>query len=237
MIVITHVIIQRMEYSVLVVEDDAGIRKYLKELLLENGYAVQTASNGLAALDLIEKTQPNLVIVDLGLPDISGESIINDIRKNNVESAIVVLTGRDAVSDVVQGLDIGADDYITKPFTAEELLARVRARLRQRGEKDSKLTVDDLELDTRTMEVKRAGELISLTPQEFKLLEYLMSNREHVLTREMILNRIWVYSPDVETRVVDVYIGYLRKKVDSKAKKKLIHSVRGFGYVLKDKAS
>ncbi len=226
-----------MEYSVLVVEDDAGIRKYLKELLLENGYAVQTASNGLAALDLIEKTQPNLVIVDLGLPDISGESIINDIRKNNVESAIVVLTGRDAVSDVVQGLDIGADDYITKPFTAEELLARVRARLRQRGEKDSKLTVDDLELDTRTMEVKRAGELISLTPQEFKLLEYLMSNREHVLTREMILNRIWVYSPDVETRVVDVYIGYLRKKVDSKAKKKLIHSVRGFGYVLKDKAS
>jgi len=146
---------------------------------------------------------------------------------------VIILTARDSTADVVQGLDIGADDYITKPFTAEELLARIRARLRQRGQNNHKLEIADLELDTKSLEVKRGSKLIKLTPQEFKLLEYLMSNQNQVLTREMILNRIWPSAPDVETRVVDVYIGYLRKKIDTGFENNLIHSVRGFGYVIK----
>ena len=223
-----------MANSILVVEDDIGIRKYLKELLLENGYSAQTASDGISAMKLVEKTQPNLVILDLGLPDIAGESLCKDIKKNYPDTEIVILTARDTISDVVQGLDIGADDYITKPFTAEELLARIRARLRAKGQNNTKLKVDGLELDTKTLEVKRGERQIKLTPQEFKLLEYLMGNQNQVLTREMILNRIWPSAPDVETRVVDVYIGYLRKKIDSGEDKNLIHSIRGFGYVIKN---
>jgi DNA-binding response OmpR family regulator len=225
-----------MSNSILVVEDDTGIRKYLKELLLESGYSVQAAADGVTAIKFVEKTQPNLVLLDLGLPDIAGETLCKDIKKNFPETEVVILTAKDSTSDVVQGLDIGADDYVTKPFTAEELLARIRARLRARGQTDSKLHVADLELDTRTLEVKREEKQIKLTPQEFKLLEYLMSNQNQVLTREMILNRIWPSAPDVETRVVDVYIGYLRKKIDNGFSKPLIHSVRGFGYVIKDKA-
>jgi DNA-binding response OmpR family regulator len=225
---------KRMANSVLVVEDDIGIRKYLKELLLENGYSAQTAQDGISAMKMVEKTQPNLVVLDLGLPDIAGETLCKDIKKNFPEIEVVILTARDSISDVVQGLDIGADDYVTKPFTAEELLARIRARLRAKGQNNTKLKVADLELDTKTLEVKRGNRQIKLTPQEFKLLEYLMGNQNQVLTREMILNRIWPSAPDVETRVVDVYIGYLRKKVDAGEDKNLIHSIRGFGYVIKD---
>lgn len=224
-----------MPNSILAVEDDTGVRKYLKELLLENGYSVQTAADGVTAMKLVERTQPNLVVLDLGLPDISGETLCRDIKKSYPEIEVVILTARDATADVVQGLDTGADDYITKPFTAEELLARIRARLRQKGQNNHLLEIADLTLDTKTLEVKRGEKLIKLTPQEFKLLEYLMSNQNQVLTREMILNRIWPSAPDVETRVVDVYIGYLRKKIDLGYPKNLIHSVRGFGYVIKDK--
>lgn len=227
---------ERMANSILIVEDDTGIRKYLKELLLESGYSVQAAPDGVSAMKTVERTQPNLVLLDLGLPDISGETLCKDIKKNYPDIGIVILTARDSISDVVQGLDLGADDYITKPFTSEELLARLRARLRARGQTDSTLSISDLTLDTKTLEVQRGTSQIKLTPQEFKLLEYLMSNQNQVLTREMILNRIWPSAPDVETRVVDVYIGYLRKKIDSGFDKNLIHSVRGFGYVIKDKS-
>lgn len=225
-----------MANSILVVEDDTGIRKYLKELLLESGYSVQAASDGVTAIKSVERTQPNLVLLDLGLPDISGETLCKDIKKNFPDTEVVILTAKDSTSDVVSGLDLGADDYVTKPFTAEELLARIRARLRAKGQTDSKLRVADLELDTKTLEVKRGTKQIKLTPQEFKLLEYLMSNQNQVLTREMILNRIWPSAPDVETRVVDVYIGYLRKKIDSGFENNLIHSIRGFGYVIKNKS-
>lgn len=223
-----------MVYNVLVIEDDEGIQKYLKELLLDNGYTVQTASDGVAALELLKSSQPDLVVVDLGLPKLSGESVVREIRKTYPAIPIMILTARDSVSDIVQGLDLGADDYITKPFVADEFLARVRARLRSTEDGDSKLKVDNLELDDKTLEVRREGKLIQLTPQEFKLLEYLMKNKGRVLTREMILNRIWTYSPDVETRVVDVYMGYLRKKIDEGYNKKLVHSVRGFGYMIKE---
>src|SRR3989338_5251496 len=223
-----------MTSTILIVEDDSGLQKYLKELLLDNGFSAQSASDGIQALNSISKSEPDLVILDLGLPNMSGEAVCMEIRKKYPDLPVIILTAKDAVSDIVQGLNLGADDYMTKPFVADELLARVKARLRSKGIQDTKLKVGDLELDNKTLEVKRKEKNIQLTPQEFKLLQYLMSNKGRILTREMILNRVWLYSPDIETRVVDVYMGYLRKKIDADLEKKLIHSVRGFGYMIKD---
>lgn len=223
-----------MAQTILVVEDDTGLQKYLKELLLDNGYSVQTASDGVQALNSIAKLPPELVLLDLGLPNMSGEAVCAEIRKKYPDLRVIILTAKDGVADIIHGLDLGADDYMTKPFLADELLARVKARLRYRSENDSRLKVDSLELDNKTFEVTRDSKPIQLTPQEFKLLQYLMNNKGRILTREMILNRVWLYSPDIETRVVDVYMGYLRKKIDSGFKKRLLHSVRGFGYMVKD---
>ncbi|RJQ36920.1 DNA-binding response regulator [Candidatus Microgenomates bacterium] len=220
--------------TILIVEDDNGLQKYLRELLLDKGYSVQTASDGIQALNYIQKLPPDLIILDLGLPNMSGESVCSEIRKKYPDLRIVILTAKDNVSDIVRGLNLGADDYMTKPFQAEELIARINARLRYREDSNPKLKITDLELDSKTLEVKRSGNLIQLTPKEFKLLQYLMNNKGRILTREMILNRIWLYSPDIETRVVDVYMGYIRKKIDSGHDKKLIHSVRGFGYMIKE---
>ncbi len=223
-----------MTRTILIVEDDLGLQKYLKELLLDNGYSVQAASDGAQALNSIQKLPPDLVLLDLGLPNMSGESVCMEIRKKYPSVRVVILTAKDGITDIVEGLDLGADDYMTKPFVADELLARIKARLRYQEGSNTKLQVGDLELDNSTLEVKRQGKLIQLTPQEFKLLQYLMSNQGRILTREMILNRVWLYSPDIETRVVDVYMGYLRKKIDQIAPKKLLHSVRGFGYMIKN---
>lgn len=223
-----------MVNKILVVEDDIGLQKYLKELLLDNNFMVQAASDGITALNSIAKVPPDIVILDLGVPNMSGESVCQEIRKKYPNLPVIILTAKDSVSDIVQGLNLGADDYVTKPFVADELLARIKARLRSNGEIDTKLKVDNLELDDKTLEVKRDDKLIQLTPQEFKLLEYLMRNKGRILTRDMILNRVWLYSQDIETRVVDVYMGYLRKKIDSSFKHKLLHSVRGFGYMIKE---
>lgn len=220
--------------TVLVVEDDTGLQKYLKELLTENGYSVKTVSDGVQALNFISKTTPDVVILDLGLPNMNGESVCLEIRKKYPDITVIILTARDGVSEIVSGLNLGADDYMTKPFVAEELLARIKARLRNKKSGNSILKVADLELNSEKFEVLRNDKLIQLTPQEFKLLEYLMNNQGRILTREMILNRVWLASPDIETRVVDVYMGYLRKKVDLGKNKKLIHSVRGFGYMIKE---
>lgn len=223
-----------MVKTILVVEDDLGLQKYLKELLLDNGFNVQAASDGIQALKSIEKLLPDLVVLDLGLPNMSGEAVCSEIRKKYPDLPVVILTAKDGVEDIVQGLDLGADDYMTKPFVADEFLARLRARLRFQNGTDTTLKVGDLELDNKSLTVVRSGKNIQLTPQEFKLLQYLMSNKGRILTREMILNRVWLYSPEIETRVVDVYMGYLRKKIDSDYNEKLIHSVRGFGYMIKD---
>ncbi len=223
-----------MTHTILVVEDDKGLQKYLKELLLDNGYNVHIAGDGIVALEYLSKSEPDIVVLDLGLPNMSGEAVCSEIRKKYGDLPIIILTAKDSVSDIVQGLNLGADDYMTKPFVADEFLARINARLRKTGNVDTVLKIADLELNTKTLEVKRANKLIQLTPQEFKLLQYLMNNKGRILTREMILNRIWLYSSEVETRVVDVYMGYLRKKVDSDYTKKLLHSVRGFGYVIKE---
>lgn len=220
--------------TILVVEDDIGLQKYLKELLLDKGYSVQSASDGIQAINFIEKYSPDLVILDLGLPKMSGESVCNQIREKYPDTRIIILTAKDNMPDIIKGFNLGADDYMTKPFQAEELLVRISARLRYKEDDNQKLIITDLELDSKTLEVKRAEKLIQLTPKEFKLLHYLMNNKGRILTREMILNRIWLYSPDIETRVVDVYMGYIRKKVDAGYNKKLIHSVRGFGYMIKE---
>ncbi len=220
--------------SILIIEDDKGIQKFLKDLLLDNGYSVKTASDGMIGLEVLKKSQPDLVLLDLNLPNLTGESVCREIRKNFPAVRVIILTAKDTTSDIIQGLNLGADDYITKPFIADELLARIQARLRHDGTDDAKLKIADLELDNNTLEVTRAGKSIKLTPQEFKLLHYLMNNKGRILTRDMILNRIWPSSYDIETRVVDVYMGYLRKKIDTDAKKKLIHSARGFGYMVKE---
>lgn len=218
--------------NILIVEDDQGIQEYLKEFLLENGFSVQTATDGTASLQVLKKSQPDLVVLDLGLPNITGEAVCLEIRKKYPDLPVIILTAKDTTTDIVNGLSLGADDYMTKPFHAEELLARIKARLRH-GE-ETELKVGDLEVNNKTFEVKRDGKLLQLSPHEFKLLQYLISNKGRVLTREMILNRVWQYSYEVDTRVVDVYIGYLRKKIDAGFKKKLIQSVRGFGYMIKD---
>jgi DNA-binding response OmpR family regulator len=219
---------------ILVIEDDKDIREYLKEFLTENNFSVHVEEKGIPGLAYFRKNEPDLVLLDLGLPDIGGESVCLEIERDSPETPVIILTAKDALDDKIKGLNLGADDYVTKPFVSDELLARIKARLRAKMPLASKLQIADLELDPKKIEVRREGKLVTLTPQEFKLLEYLMSNKGMVLTRETILNRIWEYSPDIESRVVDVYVGYLRKKIDNGSKKKLIHSVRGFGYTIRE---
>lgn len=223
-----------MIYSILIIEDDEGIRTYLKELLLDNGFNVMTAEDGITGLKIIKKSVPDLVLLDLGLPDMSGESVCQQIRKEFDDLRVIILTAKDTPHDIIQGLNLGADDYLTKPFVADILLARIHARLRRKVGDDSKLKIADLVLDTKTLEVTRGTKKIPLTPQELKLLQYMMQNKGRILTRDMILNRLWLSSVDIETRIVDVYIGYLRKKIDKGFDQKLIRSVRGFGYMIKE---
>ena len=169
-----------MVHTILVVEDDKGLQKYLKELLLDNGYAVHTAADGIQALEYFKKAEPDLVVMDLGLPTMGGEAVTQEIRKKHKDLPIIILTAKDSINDIVQGLNLGADDYMTKPFIADEFLARVKARLRKQSDTDTRLKILDLELDSKTMEVKRNGKMIQLTPQEFKLLQYLMSNKGRI---------------------------------------------------------
>jgi len=223
-----------MVRSILAVEDDTDLSQYLKEILTDHGYSVQTAVKGVEALNIIRKTEPDLVILDLGLPDIDGENVCSQIKKDHPDVPVIILTAKSGTPNIVHGLDLGADDYMTKPFDGDELLARIKVQLRTQPGNTTKLKISDLELNPANHEVKRGNRQIRLTPQEFKLLQYLMINKGRILTRDMILSRLWDSSPDIETRVVDVYIGYLRKKIDADFKKKLIHSIRGFGYMIKE---
>lgn len=223
-----------MQPLIVIVEDDNDFREYLKSILTSNGFITQSYTKGSEALKFIENHQPDLVILDLNLPDMTGEAICMEIRKQSSDIPIVMLTAKSSISEKVEGLNLGADDYITKPFIPDEFIARIKARLRDKKNSGFVLKIGDLELDKSKIEVSRAGKIISLTPQEFKLLDFLMSNPGIVLSREMILNRVWSYSLEVESRVVDVYMGYLRKKIDKEFSKKLINSVRGFGYTIKD---
>lgn len=217
---------------ILIAEDDISILEGIKSFLVENNFMVDAVTDGAAALDSVKKHQPDLVILDLGLPKITGESVCREIKKMYPTLPVIILTAKNQTEDVVSGFKLGADDYIGKPFELAELMARISVRLR--GETTSIIEIDDLMLDPQAVRVTRGGKEVQLTPHEFKLLHYLLINKGKVLTREMILNRVWQYSLDVDSRVVDVYVGYLRKKIDGSSTKKLISSVRGFGYIIKE---
>ncbi len=222
-----------MSKTILVIEDDKNLQDYLRELFVEEGFSVKGLHDGTKALETIEKIEPDIVILDLGLPLVQGESVLIQIRKDHPGLPILVLTGKNTPLDKINAFEIGADDYLTKPFISEELVLRVKARLKENTPQNHLIKVEDLQIDTESMEVKRGTRKIELTPQEYKLLEHLMNNKGKVLSRETLLNRIWPNSFDIETRVVDVYISYLRKKVDKNARRKLIQSVRGFGYSIR----
>ncbi len=217
---------------ILIAEDDQTIREGIQNFLTENGFLVDAVEDGAAALDSVRKNLPDLVILDLGLPKITGESVCREIKKQFPTLPVIILTAKNQTADIVDGFKLGADDYIGKPFELDELMARIGVRLRT--ETSAKIEVDDLVIDPQAVRVTRNGNEIQLTPHEFKLLHYLLVNKGRVLTREMILNRVWKYSMDVDSRVVDVYVGYLRKKIDGGSSKKLISSVRGFGYIIKE---
>lgn len=222
-----------MKSVILVVEDEQELREFLEEVLREQGFVVFSTATGAHALKLVEKVQPNLVILDLGLPDIDGETVCARIKGDFPRMPVIILTANDETQHVVGSFERGADDYITKPFVNDELIARIKARLRIQRRDDPVIAIDGLSLNTDTLEVKRNNTRINLTHTEFELLHYLMINANRVLSREQILGHVWIQNPDIETRVVDVYIGYLRKKIDKGFPTKLIRSKRGFGYVLK----
>ncbi len=219
-------------YKILVVEDDAQILRVLELELKHEGYEVETARDGLAGLERALK-EPDLVVLDLMLPKLDGMEVCARIRaKSNVP--IIMLTAKDRIPDRVAGLDHGADDYLTKPFSIEELLARIRARLRDRQPQDNIIGAKDLTMDRDRHEVQRAGKDVSLTAKEYALLEYLLLHRNKVHTRDELFNGVWGSDFLGDSNLIDVYIRYLRGKIDDGFEDKLIQTVRGVGYALKD---
>jgi DNA-binding response OmpR family regulator len=219
-------------FKVLVVEDDAQIVRVLRLELEHEGYLVDTASDGLAGLEKALK-EPDLVILDVMLPKMDGLEVCTRVRaKSNVP--IIMLTAKDRIPDRVSGLDLGADDYLIKPFSIEELLARVRARLRERHPKSNVLTVRDLTMDRDRHEVRRADRAIALTAKEYSLLEYLLLHRNKVHTRDELFNGVWGSDFLGDSNLIDVYIRYLRGKIDDGFEDKLISTVRGVGYTLRE---
>lgn len=220
---------------ILVIEDEKKIADFIKRGLKEEGYAVDTAYDGEQGHFLAKTNDYDLILLDLMLPKMDGLTLCRKLKQEEVASPIIMLTAKDTVEDKVTGLDSGADDYITKPFAFEELLARVRAILRKKESVTAtKLEAGELALDLVTHKVTRSGKEIGLTAKEYALLEYLMRNAGKVVTRTMISEHVWDIDFDTFTNVIDVYINYLRNKVDSGYKKKLIYTVRGRGYILKD---
>ena len=219
-------------YKILIVEDDAQILRVLELELKHEGYEVDTARDGLAGLERALK-EPDLVVLDLMLPKLDGLEVCSRIRaKSNVP--IIMLTAKDRIPDRVAGLDLGADDYITKPFSIEELLARIRARLRDRSPQANVLSAKDLSMDRDRHEVQRGGNAVALTAKEYALLEYLLLHRNKVHTRDELFNGVWGSDFLGDSNLIDVYIRYLRGKIDDGHEDKLIQTVRGVGYALKD---
>jgi heavy metal response regulator len=219
---------------ILLVEDDRKVASFIRKGLTEEGYAVDVAQDGETGLAMGLDRLHDVIVLDVMLPGKPGFQVVRELRQAKVTTPVLLLTARETVEDKVQGLDAGADDYLTKPFAFAELLARVRALLRRgRGAQAPLLQVADLVLDPATRTVRRAGEPIWLTNREFALLEYLLRNPGRVLTRTMIAEHVWDYSFDPGTNVIDVYVNYLRKKIDAGREPKLLHTVRGVGYVLK----
>jgi heavy metal response regulator len=219
---------------ILLAEDEKKVARFIRQGLGEEGYAVDVASDGDEALGMALDGVHDLIILDIGLPRKDGLQVLRELRQKRIKTPVLLLTVRATIEDKVLGLDSGADDYLAKPFAFQELVARLRALLRRRGEEGGPvLRLADLTLDPARHVVFRAGRKIDLTSKEFALLDYLLRNAGRVLTRTMIIEHVWEYDFDTGTNVVDVYVNYLRKKIDSDREPRLIHTVRGVGYVLK----
>jgi len=219
---------------ILVVEDEKKVAGFVRQGLEEEGYAVDIAPDGQDGLEKALDRVHDLILLDISLPKMDGLQVLRELRKRKVGTPVLLLTVRAAIEDKVIGLDSGADDYLTKPFAFQELVARVRALLRRKAEGGaSLLQYADLILDPSRRTASRGETRIELTAKEYALLEYFLRNPERVLTRTMILDHVWDYDFDPETNVIDVYVNYLRKKIDAGRQPKLIHTVRGAGYVLK----
>jgi heavy metal response regulator len=219
---------------ILVVEDEKKVASFLKKGLEEEYYAVDCAYDGEEALYMVEANDYDLMILDIMLPKIDGLEVLKGVRDKGVPLPVLMLTAKDSVEDVIKGLDAGGDDYLTKPFAFAELLARLRALLRRKErEPAGELQVADLVLDPVTHAVSRGGQEIELTAKEYALLEYLMRQVNRVVTRTMISEHVWDYHFDPMTNVIDVYVNHLRNKIDLNSSQRLIHTIRGVGYMLK----
>lgn len=223
--------------TILVVEDEIKISKFIKKGLEMEHYTIDTAYDGEEALEKIQINSYDIIILDIMLPKIDGIEVCRQIRESKIDTPVIMLTAKDGVDDRVRGLDVGADDYLVKPFAFGELIARIRALLRrEKMVKPTKLEVADLTLDPQTHEVYRGGKEISLSSKEYKLLDYMMRRPGHVCTRTMIGEHIWGYNFSDDSNVIDVYISYLRKKIDSGFRSRLLHTVRDVGYKIQDKS-
>jgi two-component system response regulator MprA len=221
---------------VLVVEDDADIAGVLRRSLDKEGYDVRIAGDGVAALEESNVFEPDAVVLDLGLPKLDGVEVCRRLREDG-DVPILMLTARDALENRVDGLDSGADDYLVKPFERDELLARLRALMRRRPPRGSAyLVVGDLKLNPDSHEVRRGDRQLDLTTREFELLEHLMRNERLVVSRQALLDEVWGYHPFAETNTVDVFVSNLRRKLEAGGEPRLLHTVRGAGYVLKESA-
>jgi DNA-binding response OmpR family regulator len=219
---------------ILLVEDDSSIARLVQLELEHRGLKVRCARDGLSGLEAVAEFKPAAIVLDIMLPEMDGVGVLKKLRQQGNRVPVIMLTARDTPADKVHSLDQGADDYLTKPFDTEELLARLRALLR-RVEGDEVLRVVDLEIDTATREVRRGDRKIdSLTAREYELLEFMARNPRRVLSRDLLLSRVWDQEFGVETNVVDVYVGYLRKKIDAPDETRLIQTVRGVGYALRE---
>jgi len=227
---------QQPEAKLLVVDDEPNIRELLSTSLRFAGFDVTAAANGRDALAAVERDEPDLAVLDVMLPDMDGFTITRRLRAMGRHFPVVFLTARDDTQDKVQGLTVGGDDYVTKPFSLDEVVARIRAVLRRTrpDEDNAVITVDDLELDDDAHEVRRGGEIIDLSPTEFKLLRYLMMNPNRVLSKAQILDHVWEYDFNGDASIVESYISYLRRKIDSREDwEPMIQTKRGVGYLLR----
>ncbi len=223
------------EFLVVVAEDDPSVRTAVERVLDLEGYQVQTANDGNSALDLIVSSKPHAVVMDVMMPFIDGLTVTRELRQRGNRTPVLLLTARHEVGDRVAGLDAGADDYLVKPFAVDELLARVRALLRRYESPTSAavMSISDLTMDVNKREVKRGGKVLDLTKTEFDLLHILLEQKDIVLSREYLYEHIWGFSFETNSKSLDVYIGYLRRKLDDSGDEKLLHTVRGVGYVMR----
>ena len=219
--------------KILLVEDEVKIAQFILKGLREEGYAIDSAADGDEALTMIEVFEYDLVITDIMMPKVDGIEFINNVRKQHKNMPILILSAKTHIEDKIKGLDSGADDYLTKPFSFEELTARVRALLRRKSDYVDILKADGIELNPTTHTVTYNNQSIDLTQKEFALLEFFMRNKNRVITRTSIIEHVWDMNFDSDTNLVDVFISYLRKKIESKGAERMIYSVRGVGYIFK----